>query len=152
MNPHTEAEEWILEVFLPKTFGQKFRPKSLGLQSRGETKFAAVSDNEDIVAMISTSCGMGSNGKVDRDALMKVRSDSLKLLWLEHTPAKRLMILTDPSMIRVIREEIRKGHFPKEMEILRVKLPAALATNLEESQKSGSGKANSQENSDEKPE
>jgi hypothetical protein len=55
-------------------------------------------------------------------------------------------------MIRVIREEIRKGHFPKEMEILRVKLPAALTTKLEESQKSGSGKVDSQEHPDKKPE
>jgi hypothetical protein len=135
-------------VFLPKTYGQSFRQKNLGLQSRGQTKFDAVSDDGEIVAMISTSSGTGSNGKVDTEALMKVRSDALKILWLEHTPAKRFIILTDPSMIRVIRQEIRKGHFPKEMELLRVKLPAALAARIEESEKNASGEVSSQKDSE----
>ena len=144
----TEAEQWIREVFLPKTYGQSFRPKNLGLQSRGQTKFDAVSDDGEIVTMISTSSGMGSNGKVDTEALMKVRSDALKILWLEHTPAKRFIILTDPSMIRIIREEIKKGHFPKEMELLRVKLPVALAARIEESEKNASGEVSSQKDSE----
>jgi hypothetical protein len=144
----TEAEQWIREVFLPKTFGQSFRRKDLGLQSRGQTRFDAVSDDGEIVAMISTSSGMGSNGKVDTEALMKVRSNALKILWLEHTPAKRFIILTDPSMIRIIREEIKKGHFPKEMEILKVKLPAALAAGIEESEKNASGEVSSQKDSE----
>ena len=144
----TEADQWIREVFLPKTYGQSFRQKNLGLQSRGQTKFDAVSNDGEIVTMISTSSGMGSNGKVDTEALMKVRSDALKILWLEHTPAKRFIILTDPSMIRIIREEIKKGHFPKEMELLRVKLPVALAARIEESEKNASGEVSSQKDSE----
>jgi hypothetical protein len=76
---------------------------------------------------------------------MKVRSDALKILWLEHTPAKRFMIFTDSTMIRVIREEMKKGHFPKEMEILRVNLPAALAAKVGESRKAGPDEALSPE-------
>ncbi|HEY6952270.1 MAG TPA: hypothetical protein VI758_07670, partial [Bacteroidota bacterium] len=87
---------------------------------------------------ICTSAGYTSKGKADTEALMKVRSDALKILWLEHTPAKRFIIFTDPSMVRVIREEIKKGHFPKEMEILRVKLPASLTTKIEEAAKNQS--------------
>ncbi len=132
-NAHTEAVQWIIEVFLPKQYGQSFGPKNLLLQSRGSASFDAVSNDEEIVAMISTSTGLRANGKVEADALMKVRSDALKILWLEHTPAKRFIILTNPSMSRVIREEIKKGHFPKEMEIVRVKLPAALEASLAES-------------------
>jgi hypothetical protein len=134
-NPHTEAVQWIREVFLPKKFGQKFQKKNLGLQSRGQTEFHAVSEDEEVVAQICTSASHTSTGKVDTEALMKVRSDALKILWLEHTPAKRFIIFTDSSMIRVIREEIKKGHFPKEMEILRVDLPAALAAKIDEEQK-----------------
>lgn len=130
-NVHAEAEQWIREVFLPKKFGQAFRKKNLGLQSRGQATFHAVSEDEEIVAQICTSAGYTTSGKVATEALMKVRSDALKILWLEHTPAKRFMIFTDPSMIRVIREEMKKGHFPKEMEILRVNLPAELAAKIE---------------------
>ncbi len=93
--------------------------------------------------MISTSSGVLANGKVDTEALMKVRSDALKILWLEHTPAKRFIILTDPSMSRVIREEIKKGRFPKEMELLKVKLPSAIEGKTEESRKIGSQDASS---------
>ena len=130
-----EAIKWIREAYLPKEFGQSFRPKKLLLQSRGNATFEAVSDDEEIVTMISTSSGLQANGKVDAEALMKVRSDALKILWLEHTPAKRFIVLTNPSMGRVIREEIKKGRFPKEMELLKVKLPAAIEAKLEESRK-----------------
>ena len=129
-----EVERWILEDYLPKQFNHSFRSKKLPLQSRGETKFAAVSDDSEVVAAICVKPGYGANGKVDTEALMKVRSDALKLLWLEHTPAKRFMIFTESSMMRLIREEIKKGHFPKEVEIVRVKLPAVLVANIDESQ------------------
>lgn len=142
-NAHAETVQWILEVFLPKQYGQSFRPKKLLLQSRGNASFEAVSEDEEIVAMISTSSGVLANGKVDTEALMKVRSDALKILWLEHTPAKRFIILTDPSMSRVIREEIKKGRFPKEMELLKVKLPSAIEGKTEESRKIGSQDASS---------
>jgi hypothetical protein len=130
---HKDVEQWIREVFLPKKYGQLFRQKNLELQSRGKAMFHAVSNDGEVVAMISTSAGLGPNGKVDAEALMKVRSDALKLLWLEHTPANRFMIFTDPTMVRAIREEIRKGHFPKEMKILKVNLPTALAAKISES-------------------
>jgi hypothetical protein len=136
-NPQAEAEQWIREVYLPKEYGHPFRQKSLPLQSRGEAKFAAVSDDGEVVAAICTSPGYLPNGKVDTEALMKVRSDALKILWLESTPAKRFMLVTNPDMIRVIKEEKKKGRFPKEMQIVRVKLPVALEEELEKSRKGG---------------
>ncbi len=128
----TEAVQWIRDIFLPKKYGQSFGQKNLGLQSRGKTIFHAVSDDGETVAMISIKGGYAPNGKVDTEALMQVRGDALKMLWLEHTPANRFMILTEPSMGKVIREEIKKGHFPKEMEILKVKLPAAIQKKLDD--------------------
>jgi hypothetical protein len=137
MNAQAEAEQWIRDVYLPKEYGQSFRQKSLPLQSRGEAQFAAVSDDGEVVAAICTSLGYTPNGKVDTEALMKVRSDALKILWLESTPAKRFMLFTDSTMISVIKEEKKKGRFPKEMKIVRVKLPAAIEAKLEESRKGG---------------
>ena len=136
-NATLDAVQWIKDVYLPKTYGQSFRPKKLLLQSRGNAAFEAVSDDEEIVAMISTSSGLMANGKVDTEALMKIRSDALKILWLEHTPAKRFIIITNPSMGRVLREEIKKGRFPKEMQLLKVQLPAAIQARLVESKTDG---------------
>ena len=132
---HTEAEKWIREVSLPKKYGQSFRQKNLVVQSRGQIKFDAVSDNGEIVAMICTSAGFMSSGKVATDELMKVRSDALRFLMLEATPQKRLMIFTDQSMIDVVKDEKKKGRFPSELEILRVKLPPDLAAKVAESQR-----------------
>jgi hypothetical protein len=48
-------------------------------------------------------------------------------------PQKRLMIFTDQSMIDVVKDEKKRDRFPKELEILKVKLPADLAARMAES-------------------
>ncbi len=130
-----EAEQWIRDIYLPKEYGQSFREKKLLLQSRGEARFAAVSDDGEVVVMICTRPGYTPKGKVDEEALMKVRSDALKILWLETTPAKRFMVLSDPDMVRVIKQEKKRGRFPREMEIIRVKLPSALEEQILQARK-----------------
>ena len=130
-----EAEKWIREEYLPKKYGQSFRQKNLDLQSRAQFKFDAVSDDNEIVALISTSAGFTSSGKVATAELMKVRSDALRFLMLEATPQKRLMIFTDQSMIDVVKDERKKGSFPSELEIVKVKLPPDLAARVAESQR-----------------
>ena len=132
---HIEAEKWIREEYLPKKYGQSFQQKSLDLQSRTQFTFDAVSDDCEIVAMISTSAGFTSNGKVATEELQKVRSDALRFLMLDARPQKRLMIFTDQSMIDIVKDEKKKDRFPKELEILKVKLPADLAARVAESQR-----------------
>lgn len=130
-----DASKWIREVYLPKKYGQSFRQKNLDLQSKGQFKFDAVSDDNEIVAVISTSVGFTSSGKVATAKLMKVRSDALWFLTLERTPEKRLMIFTDQSMIDLVKDEKKKGRFPSEFEILKVMLPPDLAARVAESQR-----------------
>lgn len=137
----TRAEQWIREVFLPKKFGQSFLQKSLTLQSKTLHEFDAVSDDNEIVAAICFSAGTTTTGKVAPDALKRVRSDALWFLMLESTPAHRLMIFTDSSMVDLIKQEKKRDRFPRALEILRVKLPRALAAKLEESQRSTSESA-----------
>ena len=136
-----EAEKWIREEYLPKKYGQSFRQKNLDLQSRTQSKFDAVSDDGEIVAVLCTSTGYDPNGKVDTDKLMKVRSDALRFLMLEAKPQKRLMLFTDPSMIDLVKDEKKKGRFPSELEILRVKLPSDLAARVADSQRLASEEA-----------
>jgi hypothetical protein len=132
------AEDWIRETFLPKKYGQSFRQKNLELQSRAQARFAAVSDDGEIVAAICTSAGYTSKGKVATDELQKVRSDALRFLMLDARPQKLLMIFTDPSMIDVVKDEKKRDRFPKDLEILRVKLPAELEASVAESPKTSS--------------
>jgi hypothetical protein len=130
-----EAEKWIREEYLPKKYGQIFRQKNLDLQSRTQFKFDAVSDDGEIVVMICTSAGFMSSGKVATDELMTVRSNALRFLMLEAKPQKRLMIFADQSMIDLVKDEKKKGRFPSDLEILKVKLPADLATRVADSQR-----------------
>jgi hypothetical protein len=127
----SEVEKWIREVFLPKKYGQAFRQKDLLIQSRGQIKFDAVSDDDEIVAVISTSAGLTPVGKVATEDVMKVRSAALWVLMLDHTPQKRLLVFTDQSMIDVVKDERKRGRFPKEFEIVKAKLPPELAAKVE---------------------
>ncbi len=136
---YSEIERWVRDVYLPKEFGKKFREKKLLLQSRGEGKFSAVSEDEEVVATICARPSYGTNGKVDEEVLLKVRSDALKILWLDATPAKRFMAVVDPTMIRLLKEEKKKGRFPKELEIVRVKLSSELESKLDEARKKTGG-------------
>jgi len=130
-----ESDKWIREEYLQKKYGQSFRQKSLDLQSRGQGTFDAVSDDCEIVAMICTSAGFTSIGKVATDELMKVRSDALRFLMLEATPQKRLMIFTDQSMIEAVKDERKQGRFPSGLEILKIKLPPDMAARVADSQR-----------------
>lgn len=130
-----EAEKWIREIHLPKKYGQTFRQKNLDLWSKGQFKFDAVSDDNEIVAVISTSGGFTSSGKFATAKLMKIRSDAYWFLMLERKPTQSLMIFTDKSMADVVNNEKKKGRFPDEFEIFLVNLPGELAAKITESQR-----------------
>jgi hypothetical protein len=130
-----EAEKWIRETYLPQKYGQTFRQKNLDLRSKGQFKFDAVSDDNEIVAVISTSAGFTSTGKRGVAKLMKIRSDAFWFLMLERQPSQKLMIFTDQSMIDIVNDEKKKGRFPREFEILKVDLPLELAEKIVLAQK-----------------
>lgn len=126
-NAHVDAEKWIREVELPKQFNQKFLQKSLMLKSGGNYKFNAVSEDDNIIAVISTLPGETPNGKVEEANLQKIRSEIYWVLMIEQRFEKILLVLTEQSMVNLIKKEKKKDRFPKEIEILRVKLPKELA-------------------------
>ena len=104
-----EAEKWIRENELPRVFGQRFLQRSLQLRSKGEFKFDAVSDDNKIVAVISTSGGVTAGGKQGTSKLLKIRSDVYWFLMLESQPDRRILVFTDQAMIDLINEEKKEG-------------------------------------------
>lgn len=129
------AEKWIRDIELPRLFGQTFRQRSLGLRSKGEFKFDAVSDDGKLVCVISTSAGVTSSGKLATAKLMKIRSDVYWFLLLETPPQRKILVFTEQSFIDLIEEEKKKGRFPAEFEIIRVNLPPDIAAKVAESQR-----------------
>jgi hypothetical protein len=129
-----EAVNWIRETYLPKKYGQSFRQKNLELQSRAQAKFDAVSDDGEVVAVISLNVGFTSGGRKNEDELNQTRSAALRFLMLDYIPKERLMIFTEQSMIDLVKDEKKRDRFPKALKIVKVKLPADLAARVAESE------------------
>jgi hypothetical protein len=121
-NIPAKPEEWVQSVALPKLYNQKFSQQSLLLKSGGQYKFDTVSEDTSIVAVISTDPGKTPQGKTATDNLQKIRQTVWWTMMIDHLP-KIILVLTEQSMIHLIKEEKKKDRFPKEIEIVRVKLP-----------------------------
>ena len=109
---------------MPKEFGQRFHRERVKLSSGGEFDFDGVSSDETIIAAISTSSGKTSSGKLAVGKLMKIRSDMLFLTMA--LAARRLVVLTDKTMLDVCLKERANGRIPKEIEFFHVTLPVEL--------------------------
>jgi hypothetical protein len=122
-----DVAKWMREVYLPKKYQQAFHEKSLELQSKGRVTFDAVSEDGEIVAVISTRTGHEPGGRKNEDDLQKTRSDALHFLMLDYIPKERLMIFTEQSMIDLVKDEKKRDRFPAALKIVKVKLPPELA-------------------------
>ncbi|MBN1396855.1 MAG: hypothetical protein JXA06_02380 [Bacteroidetes bacterium] len=127
-----EVEEWIRSEFLPKKYSQAFAKRKLGVQSGAEIEFDAVSEDGKIVCIISTIPGKTADGKVDTDALAKIREKTLWTVSLNEKPETIVFVYTDKTMGELLKEEKGNGRFPKHIKTLLVKLPPDLEMKLAE--------------------
>jgi hypothetical protein len=120
-----DIENWIRSEFLPKKYNQVFAKRKLGVQSGAEIEFDAVSEDGNVVCLISTSPGKTSDGKPDADVLSKIREKPLWAVSLNEKPETVFFLYTEKSMGELLKEEKGNGRFPKQIKTLLVKLPAA---------------------------
>jgi hypothetical protein len=137
-----DVEEWIRTEWLPKQFGKRFEREKLKLSSGGEFAFAAVSEDRQVVAMISTSQATTSGGKLGVAKLQKIRADMLFLVMLL-VCEKRLVILTERSMYEQCMKERESGRTPTNVEFLHAEIPAALRLRLRAAQDDASAEIKS---------
>ncbi len=132
-----EVEDWVRREWLPREFGQRFSRERLMLAPGGVFDFDAVSEDRKIVASISTSAAHTASGKLAVGKLTKIRSDMLFLLMV---PAcgRRLMVLTDETMLQQLQKEKSSGHVPTSIEFMHAKIPPALEQRLVASQEAAS--------------
>jgi hypothetical protein len=123
-----DIENWIRNEFLPKKYNQAFAKRKLGVQSGAEIEFDAVSEDGNILCIISTSPGKTPDGKPDADVLSKIREKTLWAVSLNEKPETIVFLYTDKSMGELLREEKGNGRFPKHIKTMLVKLPAELET------------------------
>jgi hypothetical protein len=119
-----DVENWIRNEFLPKKFNQAFSKQKLGVQSGTQIEFDAVSEEGNIICIISTSPGKTTDGKPDTDVLAKIREKALWTISLNEKPETIVFVYTDKTMDELIKQEKENGRFPKHIKTLLVKLPA----------------------------
>ncbi len=128
-----EVEDWIRRNWLPQKFGQKFHRERLRLSAGGLFDFDAVSDDEKIVAVISTSGAKTRRGRAGAGKLVKIRSDVYFLLLVES--AKRIVVFTEQDMFGRFNRERHAGRIPHEIESYVAEIPPDLRRRLEAARK-----------------
>ncbi len=123
-----EIEKWIRTNWLPQKYGQPFNPRQLKLKPGGGFIFDAVSEDGAIVALISTSSARTAGGKFGAGKMQKLRADMLFLLL---APAQmRLIVLSEPDMFKLCRQEKKVGRVPEEIEFVLAEIPEELRQRL----------------------
>lgn len=117
----TQAENWIRETWLPKHFRQSFHKGQLRLSSGGLFEFDAISQDNKLIASVSTSGGITAPGRKATPKLNKIRSDILFLLLCDAN--QRFILLTDKAMFDLCEQERTNGRMPPQVEFIHVPLP-----------------------------
>ena len=133
----SEVERWIREEWLRRRFGRSFTKKNVRLKSGGEFEFDAVSDDDKVVANISTSSLRTVSGNRGSGKINKVRSD-IYFLLLAEAAEKRVMLLTESDMHEAWLKQIDRGRVPDSIQIRCVEIPNPLREKLEAAQKKAS--------------
>lgn len=122
------CEDWIRKEWLPQRFGQAFRRAAVPLGSGGVHSFDAVSNDGNIVAVISTSCARTAKGRRAIGKMNRLRSD---LYFLHLAQAKRpVVVVTETEMYERCLADQATGLIPGDVEILLAVLPPQLAAML----------------------
>lgn len=123
-----EAEDWVRRHWLSKQLGRSFNRDRVRLQPGGFFDFDAVSDDQSIVATISTSASRTAKGKEGTAKFHKLRSDMLFLVMAN--VERRLMVLTDATMYQRCLKEREGGRVPGSIEFFHADIPSELAARL----------------------
>jgi len=131
-----EVEDWVRRNWMPTQYGTKFSRERLRLRSGGVFDFDAVSEDQSIVATISTSGAKTQPGKNAVGKLLKLRSDMLFLTLVE--AKRRVIVLTEQDMCDQCGKEFAAGRVPREIEFVCAEIPAELRTRLVEARSKAS--------------
>jgi len=136
-NIRREVEDWIRGDWLPEQFGQTFERRRVALSTGGDYQFSAVSDDDRVVAVVSTSGALTSSGNLGAGKLQKIRADMLFLTMLGVCD-KRLIVMTEQSMYDQMMKEKEAGRVPPPIEFMLARLPRELRKRLTAAQRDAS--------------
>ncbi len=123
-----EVEDWVRRNWMTAHFGVKFSRERVPLRSGGVFDFDAVSEDQSIVATISTSGSKTAGGKYASGKVLKLRSDMLFLTMVK--AKRRIIVLTESDMLEQFKKEVTGGRVPPEIEFVCAEIPEALRSRL----------------------
>ena len=123
-----EVEDWVRTNWMKTRLGANFSRERLRLVSGGIFDFDAVSTNQDVVAVISTSGARTSGGNLAIGKLHKIRSDVLFLTLVN--AIRKYVVLTEKDMYDQCQKEKESGRLPQDIEFLCAELPDDLRASL----------------------
>jgi hypothetical protein len=141
-----EVEDWVRRNWMPTQYGTKFSRERLPIRSGGVFDFDAVSEDQSIVATISTSGPKTSGGKHAAGKILKLRADMLFLTMVD--AKRRVMVLTEKNMCDQMEKEALGGRVPKEIEFVCVPLPEELRKRLVAARLKASGESSAKMTTD----
>jgi hypothetical protein len=115
------VEDWVRRNWMTENYGAKFNRDRLPLRSGGIFDFDAVSEDNSIVASISTSGAKTSGGKYATGKFMTIRSDILFLTMVEAN--RRIIVLTERDMFVQCEKEKAAGRIPPAIEFAFAEIP-----------------------------
>ena len=131
-----EVEDWVRRVWMRKKYGQSFSRERLKLSAGGVFDFDAVSADETIAAVISTSGARTASGKNAVGKLLKIRSDMFFLLMAD--VERRVVVLTEKDMYDQCKKEVAGGRVPKQIDFEHAQIPEDLAARLRSARETAS--------------
>lgn len=134
-----EVEDWVRRNWMRSQYGTKFSRERLRLRSGGFFDFDAVSEDQSIVATISTSGSKTSGGNHAVGKILKLRSDMLFLTMVE--AKRRIVVLTEQDMCDQCEKEYASGRVPPEIEFVCASIPGELRKRLIEGRERASGES-----------
>lgn len=123
-----KCEKWIVNNWLKAKFKQSFSKKKLTMQGRGVFEFDAVSEDDSIIANISTATAQTHNGKAASGKKSKLRADCLMLNLAKANT--KLLILTEACLFKLAIVEQEEGRLPLNIKIFHSDLPQDLKIEL----------------------
>lgn len=124
------AELWVVRHFLPKQFnGLSFEEQRVPLIWSGNFAFDAVSADQSVVGLVSTSAAKTVSGKQATAKIQKLKCDTLYLTNIA-VPCQKFLVFSEMSMLDHFHKDVKAGRFPKNIELLHAELPPEILTEV----------------------
>ena len=116
-----KIEDWVRNVWMKNEYGQSFSKKILVLNTGGNYEFDAVSEDDKIVGLISTSSAFTASGNRAPGPNRKIKADILYFTMIK--TERKLLLFTEDNLYKEFVVEKNNRRIPNDIELVKVNIP-----------------------------